>query len=291
MHGIDLSLMWATMDRTASGRPVRARQVCLAVPGAGRTVMLMLSGPGGGDEAAECGERVACIEAACAFFAGPEGGAKRDVKLAQALPEPGEPWSVRAFESAGFVKVGDLAYLRRPLWPPLVAPEPPWPEGISVRNVRGVAPGEPDRALLLAALNRSYEETLDCPELCGLRETEDILESHRATGSFDAKLWWLVMLGNEPQGCMLLSRCPDHNSVELVYLGLSPALRGRRMGSRLLEFGIASLGAVTADSLTCAVDLRNEPARRLYARTGFREFGRRVAMVRALRPDRDRATA
>jgi mycothiol synthase len=280
-HGIDLSLMWATVDR-AAGRPSRARQVCLAVPGAGRTVMLMLSGPWSGDEERECAERVSCLDAACAFFAGPECG--RDVKLAQALPEPSEPWSVRAFVAAGFVKVGDLAYMRRPLWPPLVAPEPPWPEGVVVRNVKGVGPREPDRAALLEALNRSYEETLDCPELCGLRETEDILESHRATGVFDSKLWWLVLWQGEPHGCMLLSRCPDHNSVELVYLGLSRELRGKRMGSRLLEWGIARLGAVTAESLTCAVDLRNGPARRLYERAGFREFGRRVAMVRRIGP-------
>jgi ribosomal protein S18 acetylase RimI-like enzyme len=34
--------------------------------------------------------------------------------------------------------------------------------------------------------------------------------------------------------------------------------------------------------MTCAVDLRNEPALRLYERAGFRAFSRRVALVRVL---------
>jgi ribosomal protein S18 acetylase RimI-like enzyme len=206
------------------------------------------------------------------------------VKLVQALPEPPEPWAVQAFVDAGFVKVGDLAYLRRPMWPPLVIPAPTWPEGVTVRNVEGVKPGDPDRAVLIEALDRSYEQTLDCPELCGLRETSDILESHRATGVFDRNFWWLVLLHGVAHGCVLLSRCPDQGSVELVYLGLSPALRGKRIGSRLLEMGIARLGGAPGEHLTCAVDMRNEPARRLYQRTGFTEFGRRVAMVRRAAP-------
>ncbi|MEX2219403.1 MAG: GNAT family N-acetyltransferase [Phycisphaerales bacterium] len=286
IHGIDLSLMWATVD--AGARQPRVRQVCLAVPGAGRTVMLILSGPEGGEPIAggegPTAERVACIRAACDHLEGGregEGGRSgRDIRIAQALPEPHEPWAVRALVTAGFLKVGDLAYLRRPLARTAPIPEPRWPQGVSVRTIGGAAPGHQDRAALLEALDRSYEETLDCPELCGLRETADILESHRATGQFNPGLWWLVFLDGAAHGCMLLSHCPDHHSVELVYLGLSKELRGRRIGSRLLEMGLGRLAQVPADHMTCAVDLRNAPAMRLYERMGFREFGRRVALVR-----------
>jgi ribosomal protein S18 acetylase RimI-like enzyme len=282
VHGIDLSLMWATVDRAAGGRATRARQVCLAVPGAGRTAMLILSGPAGGDEALERAERVACIEAACRHLGCPESAPPREVRLVQALPEPPEPWAVRAFEDAGFIKVGDLAYLRRPMWPPLVVAPPTWPAGVTVRNVERVGRGDPDRERLIAALERSYEDTLDCPELCGLRETSDILESHLATGVFDRGLWWLVLREGDPHGCVLLSRCPDQGSVELVYLGLSPQLRGQGIGSRLLEMALARVGGAPGEHITCAVDLRNGPAGRVYGRLGFSEFGRRVAMVRPL---------
>ena len=39
------------------------------------------------------------------------------------------------------------------------------------------------------ALDRSYVDTMDCPELCGMRATADILASHKATGEFDPSLW------------------------------------------------------------------------------------------------------
>src|SRR6186997_1299624 len=64
---------------------------------------------------------------------------------------------------------------------------------------------------------------------------------------------------------MLLNRCPDHDSVELVYLGLSPELRGKRIGSALLQLGLSRLAGSPADHVACAVDLRNAPARRARA--------------------------
>src|SRR5690606_15135527 len=193
--------------------------------------------------------------------------------------EPRETWSAAAFLGAGFRKVGDLAYLKRPM-AGLPEPDPtPWPAGIEVRSIQDPA----DRPLLLAALERTYQNTLDCPELCGLRETADVLDSHRSTGVFDPRRWWIVLLNGEPHGCALFSHCPDHNSVELVYLGLSPALRSRGLGTRVLSHGLSSLRGIAAEKVTCAVDLRNTPAQRLYARFGFREFGRRIAMVRPLR--------
>jgi RimJ/RimL family protein N-acetyltransferase len=139
-----------------------------------------------------------------------------------------------------------------------------------------------DTGALIAALDRSYEQTLDCPELCGLRRTHDVLDSHRATGAWSPALWWLVYLHDQPHGCLLINHCPEHSSVELVYLGVSPQLRGRGLGTRLLDLGLSLLAGVEADHIACAVDLRNIPARRLYERAGFREFGRRIALVRPL---------
>lgn len=283
MHGIDLSLMWGTVDRDQSGRVQSVREVCLAVPGSGRTAIMLLGDPLQSGPMAMTGhpERVACAEAACEYLRTLIQD-DRSVRLAQTLPEPKQEWAVRAFSDAGFSKVGDLAYMRRDMRLPGVEPPQSWPAGVEVRNIRGIGPADPDHAALVRALDLSYEDTLDCPELCGLRDTRDVLESHRATGTWNARLWWLVMLDGEPNGCMLLNRIPDQGTVELVYLGLSRRLRGSGLGSRLLSLGIDAASRTDARSMTCAVDLRNTPAQKLYGRFGFKEFGRRVAMVRSI---------
>jgi mycothiol synthase len=288
-HGVDLSLMWGTIDRRKSGQPSRVRQVCLAVPGSGRTAMLVLSPPADRRQGEQDHiDRLVCLHAACEGLEQRNRSGAGDVRLVQALPEPREPWSVRALEGAGFTRVGDLAYLRAPLRGAAAhrsrptAPAPEWPPGVTIRNITGAAPGNPDRPALVAALNRSYIDTLDCPELCGMRQTEDILDSHRATGVFDPALWWLILLDGEPHGCVLLSHLPDHSCVELVYIGLSPELRGKGIGGHLLRMGIAAASNLAADHMACAVDLRNRPARRLYEHMGFREFGQRIALVKPI---------
>lgn len=276
-HGIDLALTWGV---TGPGGPEPVRQVCLAVMGSGKTVMLFISEPppGGdpGGPAVARAERAACIRTACE-----ELPRLRPVqaRIAQALPEPRDGWAIDALRDAGFIHVGDLSYMRR-VGPAIVETQPVvWPAGVRVVRSDEVA-GDAD-AVMVAALDRSYVDTLDCPELCGLRETGDILLSHRATGRWDPALWWVVYLDGSPEGCLLLNRAADRAGAELVYLGLSPALRGQGLGARLLTYGLARLGRAGGE-VNCAVDERNEPAIRLYRRMGFAPFARRVALVRRL---------
>lgn len=298
VHGIDLSLMWGVVGRDGPGSEY-LRQVVLAVPGAGRTLMLFQSEPGpGGDidgPSVALRERVASINAACAHFGRPDvpaGEKVPEVRLAQGLPEPAESWAVAAFERAGFMRVGNLAYLKKPIRDAALAgtgvPRAiEWPEGIRVRSCAELGSDLRTDAALLVALDSSYLDTLDCPELCGLRETKDVLASHRATGVWDPALWWLVFeeshgAGEVPRGCMLLNRCPEQRAVELVYIGLAPTVRGRGVASKLLDLAIRSARGPTADELTCAVDRRNQPALNLYGRAGFKPIADRVAFVRPL---------
>jgi ribosomal protein S18 acetylase RimI-like enzyme len=284
-HGIDLSLMWGTVEKNRREETF-VRQVCLAVRGTGKTAVLFISGPtprgpARAEEAEDRRERVACVAEACAALAREKPGL---VRVVQSLPEPGEQWAIEALEAAGFQRVGDLAYLRRPLTRkrPTPVQTPPWPAGVVVRPVRSVSRGDPDRALLAEALDRSYEATLDCPGLCGLRETDDVIDSHLSTGQFDPALWWLVLKDGRGSGCVLFSPCPEQSTVELVYLGLSRELRGQGLARRLLDYGLSRLGGPARLSVTCAVDRQNAPAIALYQRAGFGEFSGRIAYVRAI---------
>ena len=288
-HGIDLSLIWGTVDGARGKRKVR--QACLAVLGAGRTAMLFVSEPTPdgdfGDPKKALAERVAVIDAACDHL-GRELSER--VHIAQALPDPAEKWSVEAFERAGFIKVGDLSYLRRDPAPmPRTARQKdakrsdPLPQGVTIKRISDLGRVSVDKTLV-QALDRTYIDTLDCPELCGLRETKDVLESHRDTGTYDPMSWWMVLDKGEPHGCALFSPCPDVHAAELVYLGLSPQLRGKGLGRLLLMKGLEELRDQHPSwAMTLAVDHRNAPAIKLYKSLGFKPFGERVAFVRPVR--------
>lgn len=295
-HGIDLSLVWATWEADPA-RPSRrkARQTCLAVMGSGRTALLFLSEPppegDAGGTRAGITERRTCIEAACKHL---QSQRPQVVKMAQALTEPAHGWAKEAYLAAGFMHVGDLTYLRRASAAEQVLPPPNLGETVELRtfaDIEATAGRAGADAMFGAALTASYEQTLDCPELCGMRSIEDVLDSHRSTGQFDSRLWWVILertpstpqQQRKPLGCLLLNPCKDQQTIELVYIGLATGARGRGWAKPLLLHGMSvALRGRRGYEVACAVDDRNAPARNLYASLGFRESGHRVALVKAL---------
>lgn len=215
------------------------------------------------------------------------------VRLAQTLLGPSDSGGARAFESGGFCELARLAYMSRPMpLPSEFQQAAHWDLPTGVRCVR-VSELSADRVqvrgILLEALGRSYEHTLDCPELCALREPDDVLDSHLAVGKYDPRWWWVVEAHGQPEGAMLFTPCPEQGGVELVYLGISPDLRGRgiakvllRSGMRELSLGIGTKSAKGRLHLSCAVDLKNQPARALYRALGFQMTAERRAFVRAI---------
>ncbi len=265
VNGINLEHFWVSMGQSDDS----IRQACLVVPGSGRSAMTFTSAPSG---TAEEKELASVVTAALARLPG--------VHISQALLESHETGANSALIEAGFFSVGVLAYMRRP------AParsdrfksHSEWPQGVFVRRYQSS-----DDPGLIAALDRSYEQTLDCPELCGLRDTSDVLESHRASGHFDPAHWWVAERDRKIEGMLLFNPCPEMGTVELVYVGLAPSLRGCGFGRRLMEHGLAHLVGTPELHVTCAVDERNAPALRLYGALGFVEFARRFAFVKSLR--------
>ncbi|MFN7020277.1 MAG: GNAT family N-acetyltransferase [Phycisphaerales bacterium] len=311
--GIDLGLMWATVS---GERPISVRQVVLAVVGAGHTAMLFISGPERRGVGAirrsppraeppwgpmvALSEREALLRTACRRVAEGFGG-KPAARMAQALLESHEKDALQAFLAAGFTRVGDLAYLRRSERQP-----PPWsplPTGARLRTVgdllsEGRSIGDVD-AMVSSVLERTYIDTKDCPELCGLRAPTEVLASHRAVGRYDPDLWWIVFDEARPVGCMLFNIVPEQEGVELVYLGLAPEVRGRGLGAGVLARGLrhllgwadAQAERATGDrkrvlvgtgGVMCAVDTRNAAALRLYRSLGFQRFAARIPMVKGL---------
>ena len=268
-HGISLDNMWCTIDRDPQedGAP-RVRHTCLAVPGEGATLMLFTSEPT--EESLD--EVSAVIDTVCR--------SSKAGLLAQTLLRPDELLAHKAFVSASFIDVGTLEYLQRPR--PTKQESEAWTfengdlgDGVTIRT----AP-EGDDSELLEALERTYTETLDCPELCGLRETRDVIASHRSSGSFDPAYWWLIDVDREPLGAMLFNPNPEQDAVELVYMGIAPEIRGRGIAGRALRYAMSKCAARNERLISCAVDTRNAPARALYEKHGFRRTHTRFALVR-----------
>jgi ribosomal protein S18 acetylase RimI-like enzyme len=252
--------------------------------------MLFLSAPGPekrlGPVAVQQEQLTAVLRRALAEIA---GAARSPVVLAQTLVEPTHTWAEAACRAAGMTWVGHLQFMRL-AWP-LREPAADtgtgsWPAGVTLTPVidpLDMTPGA-DGAALSEALESSYSDTLDCPELCGLRSTRDVITSHMATGVFDPKRWWIVRKDGVAAGCCLLNHCPANHAVELVYLGISSSLRGQGLAGRVLRTALSRLDAPGVREITCAVDTRNTPALKLYRSLGFVPFSSRIGFVLPLMP-------
>ena len=278
--GIDPSLIWCVQGD--DGRVI-ASSLAAPSPGGAATVFLSPPPPAGSgvDGVVFAQALQSCLDAIIEEL--PRIAA---VKILQSLPEPNETSTIRAFEDAGFERVANLVYLRAAVPCPSSAMRhrhKPFPE-LRLRSVKEMGGIDRNRDRIMAMLVETYEQTLDCPSLCEVREPADILASHLSVGSFDPGMWWVILdRADEAKGCALLSPCPLEQTAELVYLGVSLSLRGTGAARWALASAIWALPRDRhIEYIACAVDERNTPARALYDEFGFTSIGRRVAMIRAI---------
>ena len=137
---------------------------------------------------------------------------------------------------------------------------------------------------LSSVLESSYEGTLDCPGLCGLRQTRDIIAGHRALGRVEPDGWILLKVDGHFEGVIMINRSPDKSGYELVYLGMSKAVRNRGLGRYLLEEAVHRFSGRGPRRMTLAADANNTPALSLYASMGFTASMRRTACIRPVMP-------
>src|SRR5690606_41179312 len=124
----------------------------------------------------------------------------------------------QALMGAGFRKLAHLIYMQRPIR----GPATPLNLRPPLRMLTCTPANEPAFA---AAILASYEQTLDCPGLLGLRTIDDIIAGHMATGQFVPDLWMALYEGDKPAAVMLLGSLPQRQALELVYLGVSVSHR------------------------------------------------------------------
>ena len=133
---------------------------------------------------------------------------------------------------------------------------------------------------LARAVEATYHETLDCPTLDGIRDVEDVLAGYRATGEFAADRWLIVRHQARDVGCLLLADHPEHDNVELVYMGLEVRARGHGWGIHVARHAQWLTRQAGRPRLALAVDAANSPAVAAYRAVGFELFERRKAYLK-----------
>ena len=261
-QGLILDELWAAWR----GSTVLAS--ALIVPSAGHTAMLFVSPI----SAANGNLQSELVRAACT------GQGSADLRLIQCLLDPSQRSEQQSLIEAGFESLATLVYMhRRGLKPQESA-------RLNDQDLTILTWSESRRGLFAEVILASYQETLDCPGLLGLRPIDDVINGHQATGIFNPKTWFAFYRGDEPVGVMLLSEIAHRGAFELVYLGLAPSFRGAGLASRILQFGLDVAHDCGATNMLLAVDEQNTPALRLYRKHGFQPTGRKAALIYTLKP-------
>ncbi len=201
---------------------------------------------------------------------------REKVQLVQALVAPEDALGTETLQQTGLHELAVLHYMERPAHTP-IASNSKLPENLQLQ-----AYTQDDDEDVLTALETSYEGTLDCPGLRGLRQTKDILAGHKATGTAELNLWWVLRQEERPVGVIMLAAHKSANTLELAYLGLAPEARGRGAGSAMLAWALKTADHLLPRTCHLAVDVDNGPAIALYKRFGFVSILKRRALTRAL---------
>ncbi len=144
-------------------------------------------------------------------------------------------------------------------------------------------------------VDRTYVETLDCPQLSTFQSTAATLAGYCQNKAFAPDLWFNVSAATEPHvavGCLILARHTStdieagigNTLLELVYMGIIPEYRGRGLSKDLVAAVNELALAERFTGVVLAVDARNHPAARVYSESGFvpvlceRIFGKRLAV-------------
>jgi len=144
-------------------------------------------------------------------------------------------------------------------------------------------------ARLARVIECTYEKSLDCPALQGLRAVADVIAGYQGTGEFDPSRWFFV---RHPQresdiGCLLLTEHPRELRSEIIYMGISPEERGNGWGLEIVRHAQwltrkSARGTAANKELVLAVDAANRPAMDVYSQAGFENRACRRVFLRVI---------
>jgi ribosomal protein S18 acetylase RimI-like enzyme len=220
------------------------------------------------------------------FVAHPEGETSRrlaehvmlaldatSVEMTQVLVAPSDEEIVPVLNHVGFRQLAELQYLTCEAGSfPRERPRP--------ADLEFVAYDGTQRARLMRLIDRSYEGTLDCGGLNGVRQLDNVVTGYQETGVYRPENWLFVRSRQEDVGILLLADHPQAHHWELMYMGLVPEVRGRGWGRQIAQHAQWLAGCAGVERIVLAVDSVNVPAVQMYRSAGFEMWDRRRVYVR-----------
>jgi len=257
-QGLDLTRQWLVF------RDGAACAACMLMVSAGRCGTIMLS-----VELTDA-DRPGLLEGL--RLAVNDARAQR-LRLVQALIEPGAA-ECELLQAAGFTLLARLQYLERAVTGPVRSPPETGLTWVSYNDQR-----HDEFAEVIAT---SYEETLDCPKLTGVRDPDDVIAAHKASGLFEPKGWLLLRRDGQGVGVLLLNAVVYRSALEIVYMGLLRSVRGLGLGRVLVARAFTEARRRNVRTVLLAVDENNWPARNVYESFGFAATAVREAWMTIL---------
>lgn len=137
-----------------------------------------------------------------------------------------------------------------------------------------------DESEFIRTLAMTFESSCDFPELNRFQTAQDVVSQLPPAGHF-----WIHRRGDNI-GTLLLRGEPTAESLELAYIGILPERRRRGWGTCAVQETLNwARDRNPSTRIVAGVDVRNEPAIRLYTRLGFVEVSARSVYCLELSPN------
>ncbi len=194
-------------------------------------------------------------------FAGTHG-IKDGSAIIQAMARPGVEQEKSILSKSGFRHLAELISmqldLNRHRTSECERPELKW-----------LRYGDYSEQQLAGVIEATYENSMDCPGLRGLRDIRDVIATHKSSGRFTPSLWWVVEHRRRPAGCILLNKATLRGELDVVYMGVAPEFRGLSLGKAMISRAISHAANKNYKKITLAVDSSNIFAKNIYESIGF----------------------
>ncbi|MDA1007377.1 MAG: GNAT family N-acetyltransferase [Planctomycetota bacterium] len=248
-------------DRAVAGALILDR------PGRAGTLLSSKPDRGRSDSSALVGQ---VIRAATDLF-----HAKKSPGVVLAMTSPDSNEDRGGLEAGGMTPFATMVFMVSPLRATA------WDVTTPIGSNHSLHAAPNDRHALVALLDETYIDSVDCPELTSRRRTIDTLCGHLGTLAGPSNGWIVAEREGKLVGLAIVqkSQSDSPGQWDLSYLGVVPSARKSGIGRSLLVEAARITRAAGAKRLHLACDSRNTNARKLYASFGFHETERRVAWI------------